>query len=340
MIAPQTILLILISSAMASIVDQQDKAPSDKTMQRASGVIYEALDKVSSLPMLKSEFILWATSILDELPTNKLDTIFTLVFVKGVGITGNNGAKKHSSQSEEPDLPHYRKEEQENDDFKGDAIVKEAVVTGNLLIKSISLSKIKGKGEIYQGYVCTLYSITSLNYCYVTLLFSCSVMPHVMSCHVMSCHVMSCHVHAISEVYVTLRVGDGSEWAQSTDIAPNMGVEDTVWKFEPNEMAGDVEAAYLAKNVINFTVKDSNESSADKYVGKAKLSMEELVDELNCNKLITLSGSLQSHEDPESAGEFIVKAKFIIPNADSGKEDKEGEGEEEVEVDMQEEQSD
>jgi hypothetical protein len=130
---------------MGSIVNQQENVPTDKTLQRASGVIYEALDKVTTLPLLKSEFILWATSILDELPTNKLDTIFNLVFVKGVGITGNSNSKKQSPV-DEPDLPDYRKEEQENADFKGDVIVQEATVTGNLLIKSISLSKISGSG--------------------------------------------------------------------------------------------------------------------------------------------------------------------------------------------------
>lgn len=136
---------MMISSAMASIVGQQGKAPSDKTLQRASVVIYEALDKVHTLPVLKSEFILWATSILDELPTNKLDTIFSMVFVKGVGITGVNGSKKHAV-SIEPDLPNYRKEEQENDDFMGDAEIPEVTVMGNLLVKSITLSRIKGKG--------------------------------------------------------------------------------------------------------------------------------------------------------------------------------------------------
>lgn len=140
---------MVISSAMASIVGKRDQVPSDKTLQRASGVIYEELDKVASLPLLKSEFILWATSILDELPTNKLDSIFSLVFVKGVGITGNNATKKHAADSEEPDLPHYRKEEQENDVFKGDVATKVVPVHGTLLIKSVSLSKIEGNGMLY-----------------------------------------------------------------------------------------------------------------------------------------------------------------------------------------------
>ena len=132
---------------MGSIVNRKDKAPSDKVLQRATGVIYETLDKVTSLSLLKSEFILWATSILDELPTNKLDTIFSLVFVKGVGITGSSGSKKHNVM-DEPDLPNYRKEEQENAEFAGDIVVKEPEVVGNLLVKSLALSKIKGKGKI------------------------------------------------------------------------------------------------------------------------------------------------------------------------------------------------
>ena len=143
---------------MASIVGQQEKEPSNKTLQRASGVIYEALDKVHSLSVLKSEFILWATSILDELPTNKLDTIFSTVFVKGVGITGNNGSKKHAV-SNEPDLPNYRKEEQENDDFMGDVVAPEMTTTGNLLVKSITLSKIKGRGKSEYNIPITSYFI-------------------------------------------------------------------------------------------------------------------------------------------------------------------------------------
>ena len=133
---------------MASIVGKHDQAPSDKTLERAAGVIYDAIDKVHTMSLLKSEFILWATSILDELPTNKLDTIFNLVFVKGVGITGNNGSKKQQV-SDEPNLPIFRKEEQENDDFKGDSIVKEEAIGGNLFVRSIALSSIRGKGKMY-----------------------------------------------------------------------------------------------------------------------------------------------------------------------------------------------
>ena len=132
-------------------------------------------------------------------------------------------------------------------------------------------------------------------------------------------------------MYVTLRLGDGSEWAQSTDISPNRGVEDTVWKFEGNDMSGNVIASYMAKNVINFTVKDSNESTADKYVGKAKLNMESLLEENNTNKLVSLSGLLHSH-DSENAGEYTVKAKFLVPNA-NGAEDRD----DEVVADMNEE---
>lgn len=113
---------------------------------------------------------------------------------------------------------------------------------------------------------------------------------------------------------MTLRVGDGAEWAQATDIAPNGGSEDTVWKFEPEEMCGEVMASYLAKNKINFTVKDSNECSADKYVGKTQLCMDELLSESNSNKFVTLSGQLHSHDDCEySAGEYTVKLKFVVP---------------------------
>lgn len=255
-----TILLIIISTAMSSIVNEKGKAPSDKVLSRASGVIYEALDKVSSLPLLKSEFILWATSILDELPTNKLDTIFTSVFLKGVGITGNSATKKQGAVEEEPDLPAFRKEEQENAEFAGDAEVPALVATGNLLVKSVSLSKIKG-----------------------------------------------------NDVYVTLRLGDGSVWAQSTDIAKNAGAEATEWAFESEEMSGEVEAAALHLNMINFTVKDSSESSADKYVGKAMISMEDLLDENNTNKLITLTGELRAHDDNEAAGEYTIKLKFLVP---------------------------
>lgn len=273
-----TILLIIISTAMASIVGKQDKIPTDKTLHRASCVIYEAIDKISTLPLLKSEFILWATSILDELPTNKLDTIFNLVFVRGVGITGN--ASKKQQVSDEPDLPVYRKEEQENDEFKGDMVSEVEVVSGNLLIKSIALSNIKG-----------------------------------------------------NDVYVTLRLGDGSEWAQSTDISPNRGVEDTQWKFDASEMSGNVNASQLVKNVINLTVKDSNEPTIDKYVGKAKLKMDDLLDDTNANKWVTLSGVLQSH-DSENAGEYTVKAKFFIPSQ-NGRDV----GDEEVNDDMAEDES-
>ena len=120
---------------------------------------------------------------------------------------------------------------------------------------------------------------------------------------------------ALSEVYVTLRVGDGSVWAQSTDFAKNAGLEDTEWKYDPNDMCGKVKAAHLHRNVINLTVKDSTETSVDKYVGKAKLNMEEILDESNTNKLVTLSGELHGHDESEVTGEYIVKLKYHIPNA-------------------------
>ena len=129
------------------------------------------------------------------------------------------------------------------------------------------------------------------------------------------------------DVYVTLRVGDGSEWAQSTDISPNLGAEDTQWKFDADEMCGEAMASYLCKNVINLTVKDSNESSADKYVGKAKLSLEEVLLESNSNKMMTLTGDLHSHDESEySAGEYSVKLKYIVPVKDSGRGSEHEEG--------------
>jgi hypothetical protein len=122
----------------------------------------------------------------------------------------------------------------------------------------------------------------------------------------------------ILDVYVTLRLGDGSIWAQSTDIAKNGGLEDTEWKFEGEDMSGEVDAAILHRNVINFTVKDSTEVSVDKYVGKAQVSMEDLLDDTNTNKLVTLSGELHGHDDAEPAGEYTIKIKFLVPNARSG----------------------
>ena len=120
-------------------------------------------------------------------------------------------------------------------------------------------------------------------------------------------------------MYVTLRLGDGSVWAQSTDISPNRGVDDTQWKFEGDEMSGKVTSSHLAKNVINLTVKDSSDSSADKYVGKAKINLDDLLDATNTNKMLTLSGILKSH-DSDNAGEYTIKIKFRV-NANDKDED-------------------
>ena len=84
-------------------------------------------------------------------------------------------------------------------------------------------------------------------------------------------------------------------------------------------MSGKVTSSHLAKNVINLTVKDSSDSSADKYVGKAKINLDDLLDATNTNKMLTLSGILKSH-DSDNAGEYTIKIKFRV-NANDKDED-------------------
>lgn len=129
-----------------------------------------------------------------------------------------------------------------------------------------------------------------------------------------------------SEVYATLRLGDGSEWAQSTDIASCH--DDTEWNFEAEDMSGTVSTSYLTRNVINFTVKDSNETSADKFVGKAKISTEELLG--GGTKWRTFSGNLNRHDESDFAGEYSVKVRYVVPNAQRRSSDTQNEEDEEV----------
>jgi len=94
-----TILLLCVASSFSSVLSKPEQCPSDMTMSKLTLAIYNDLNKKPSRPMLKSEFLSWATQCLANVSPINMETVFDAIFVKAASM------KVTLKQSETKEIP-------------------------------------------------------------------------------------------------------------------------------------------------------------------------------------------------------------------------------------------